>query len=154
MEPSVKNDSHPLYKRRKVWIDSRFQGQYLLRILALEAVVAVVTALLTAFVVYMTISPHFKVGPDWRSVLIAFLIMIALVTAALIWQGVRISHRISGPVFRMSADLKAIRSGGETSPIRLRNHDELQGLAREINLTLDYFHKQQKEPRDEGNSPE
>lgn len=138
---SPPTDTADRNRRRHYWIDPAFQGRYLLRILMLELLVAAVTALISFGVAFVLISPGFSAGSGWGSIFAVFVLMILIVGGLLAWLGVRISHRLCGPVYRMSADLRALREGHAEKRIHLRDGDELQELAREINATLDHFAK-------------
>lgn len=126
-------------RRRHYWIDPAFQGRYLARILLLELLVAGVTALLTLGLALALISPGFQVGMGWGAIFGAFIVLIVLVALGLVWLGIRISHKICGPVYRIRTDLAQIRKGQGQVRIHLRDGDELQNLASEINQTLDWI---------------
>ena len=54
------------------------------------------------------------------------------IAAAALYRG----HRISGPVYRMSTDIRRAMSGERSVRIALREHDQLQDLALRINSLL------------------
>lgn len=68
------------------------------------------------------------------------LIILVLFPVALliIWNvAIILSHRITGPVYRLETDLKKYIQGEKKGPIRLREKDELQDLVSLINQLID-----------------
>lgn len=52
----------------------------------------------------------------------------------IIWRiALELSHRIAGPLFRITKELNEITSGTKRRPIALREKDELHTLAKKIN---------------------
>jgi hypothetical protein len=66
--------------------------------------------------------------------LCAFVVVAAGVT---LYQAVKHSHRIAGPLYRMRQDLGEVASGNRQKRIKLREGDYLTELADDINRTLD-----------------
>lgn len=56
-----------------------------------------------------------------------------------------LSHKIAGPMFKLSSHLSKIRNGGEIKPVSFRSGDYFQEVADEVNQTLDYFAHQRLE---------
>jgi hypothetical protein len=141
----------PDNRRRRYWINPRFQGNYVSTILGLQLVTALVTALVTMGLAFGLISPAFEAGPSWTAIFIVFIVMLTGVGLALIWLGVRVSHRICGPVYRIEQTLRALREGRETGPIKLREGDQFQDLAESINQALRLMDvKASREDKDSG----
>ena len=67
---------------------------------------------------------------------------IAVAAPLMVYQAIRHSHRVAGPVYRMTEDLKAIREGDHDKRIHLRKDDYLNELADAINELLDSKWKQ------------
>ena len=64
----------------------------------------------------------------------AILLMSLPVVLIIIWlTALELSHRISGPVYRIEKELDDIIDGKKKGPIRLREKDELKSLADKIN---------------------
>jgi len=123
-------------RRRHYWINPRFQGRYVAMIFGLELIAVVASALFSFGIALVLLNPSFEVGPAWNQIIAGFVIVAVLVAVALGWLGVRVSHRICGPEYRIRDSLRRIRQGEPVGPIRLRNHDQLQDLADDLNLTL------------------
>jgi nitrogen fixation/metabolism regulation signal transduction histidine kinase len=129
-------------RRRQYWIDPSFQGRYMAQILELGLAVVVVTIVVTLAVAFALISPGFEFGMGWPRIFGIFGTMLALCLVVTGWLGVRISHRLCGPIYRMRQDLAAIRDGKDARPIKLRDGDAYQDLADEINMTVAYLKQQ------------
>ena len=74
-----------------------------------------------------------EVSASIFSVLSATAIILLPVVVAL---GLWLSHRVTGPIYRLQSELQAIAKGGDVKPIRLREKDELQALAADLNAAL------------------
>ncbi len=49
------------------------------------------------------------------------------------------SHRIAGPMYKVSKYLREIRAGGALYPLTFREHDQFKEVAVEINETIEYL---------------
>jgi hypothetical protein len=49
---------------------------------------------------------------------------------------VRLTHRVAGPLFRLERHLEAVKAGQDPGELRLREEDQLQGLAELVNEAL------------------
>jgi len=100
-------------QRKQFWIDPSFQRRYLRMITAI--------ALLT--LVYGTVLPLVIIGT----------MMVGAIWMIIAHLGIRASHKLCGPIYRILAELKAIDRGELPKPIVLREDDELQDLAKAFN---------------------
>lgn len=132
-------------RRRRYWIDPGFQGRYLRKILMLELVVMAGTALVTFVLAMVLMNPDFEAGSSWNGIFGGFGVMAAALGAGLIYMGIRVSHKICGPALRIQLDLEAIRSGTKSTPITLREGDELGELVQSINSTVDFLRSVEKD---------
>ncbi|MEN6627570.1 MAG: hypothetical protein ABFD69_15205 [Candidatus Sumerlaeia bacterium] len=128
-------------RRRHFWINPTFQTRYIARIFALQVLTMAATAVFTLMLAFVLFDERFKVGPGWNQIFAAFVVIAMLVAAGVAWLGVRISHKICGPAFRIAADLKSFREGQPTRPIRLREGDDLGELAEALNQTIEHWQK-------------
>lgn len=76
-----------------------------------------------------------------------------VVFPALVLIGVRVTHRIAGPLYRMEQHLDAISRGERPGPCKIRKDDRLQGFCESLNraileLTCDQD-RAKEEPGDE-----
>ena len=65
------------------------------------------------------------------------LIAIPLVFTLLIWWGLILSHRLIGPIDRLTKELSQIAAGDYKRRIRIRKTDELKPIEESINKILD-----------------
>jgi hypothetical protein len=56
-----------------------------------------------------------------------------------------LSHKIAGPMYKLTSHLEGIRKGGEVKPVFFRSGDYFHEVADEVNLTTDYFINQRQE---------
>ena len=54
-------------------------------------------------------------------------------------QALRFSHRIAGPIYRITKSLQQVRSGDIGFRVHLRQGDHLTEIAAELNLLLDWL---------------
>ncbi len=123
-------------QRRRYWIDPKFQAGYLRQILLLELIVMIVTFIMTLGLAFYLMNPDFEAGPGWGGIFAGFLTVLALLAGGLVYLGVRISHRICGPIYRFQKAFDQLNDGQTPLPIHLRHKDELQGLAEAFNQNL------------------
>ncbi len=60
-----------------------------------------------------------------------------LMFAAVFWWGLHISHRFAGPIERIEEDLDEVLAGHWERRVRLRQKDDLTGVADRINALID-----------------
>ena len=67
------------------------------------------------------------------------LLILALPVLALVvlWVALIISHRFAGPIERLESDLDEVLAGSSRRKIRVREKDDLSGLANRINSLLE-----------------
>ena len=75
--------------------------------------------------------------PRWRLILPPLLFINLLIAVVLSVFAVWYSHRISGPIYRITADVRSALLGRRGVRIRLREKDELRDLAAQINRLLE-----------------
>lgn len=76
-----------------------------------------------------------------------FMIALPLVLIAVIYISIFISHKISGPEYRLKRILDSMGRGDFAVPVKLRKGDELQPLAdkiEDVNRSLSFMIKEQK----------
>lgn len=132
-------------ERRKTYrVDANFQNRFRLMILGLAFLTTVMTAALSASVLYAVRNPDAL--PDRPWVPVGFFALAWLLGALIVYLCDRLSHRFCGPIHRILKNLEAIRRGERPGPIRLRWDDEYRELAEALNATFDEF--KPKKPSD------
>ncbi|HBI42055.1 MAG TPA: hypothetical protein DDY78_04240 [Planctomycetales bacterium] len=122
-------------KRKKIWIDS-FQTYLSLR-LALYFALYMITVWAWVVIDRSTaamVEAHLGPAAVYWSVLSVSVVV--LVGLLFIYDIVRFSHRIVGPLYRFRKYLKAIVDGEELALMKLRKDDFLQELKDEFNEVL------------------
>ena len=73
------------------------------------------------------------------------LLIILIFTGFNFWYGVRLSHRIAGPMVQIKRVIEEALKGEYKSRIQLRSHDYLHEIGDELNLLLEQLETQQNE---------
>jgi nitrate/nitrite-specific signal transduction histidine kinase len=76
-------------------------------------------------------------------------IMVLVISGFNFWFGMRLSHRIVGPMIQIQRILERVLQGKYESRIQLRNTDYLHELAEDINNLIDDL--ENKHPKDKDN---
>ena len=63
-----------------------------------------------------------------------FAVLVGIVAMTLLY-----SHRVAGPVFRLSQFLKKVREGEIGTPVSIRQKDVIHPLAHEVNAMVDWY---------------
>jgi methyl-accepting chemotaxis protein len=126
------------YRRRNYYIDKDFQTKFILKFCSLVAFGSALTVALiywsaqrstTVGIVHGRVAVHTTAEyllPLLLQTVFAVLMVVSLVT---IVMTLVISHRISGPLYRLKAMLGQLGEGDLSSVMRLREHDQLQQVA-------------------------
>jgi nitrogen fixation/metabolism regulation signal transduction histidine kinase len=122
-------------KRKKIWID-RFQTQLSVRLAMyfLMYMIAVLTWTSIDRVTRELVETHFSDAATFWSVLSSSVLVV--VGFLFIYDMMRFSHRIVGPLFRFRKCVQAIIEGDEMPLMGLRKDDFLQELKDEFNEML------------------
>jgi len=124
------------HRRRKYWINSRLQRHYLIQILIVEAVVMCLTAIGTLALALVLVNPNMEAGPTWNQIYGLFAVFAIAMAIGLVYLGLRLSHRIYGPLYRFKRILDAVAQGAEPEMVVLRDGDELQDIAAALNRSF------------------
>jgi HAMP domain-containing protein len=151
------------YKRRIMIVDREFQHRFIRRIamLAVLIVVASLSLLAITYAVNLDVqtvivqplplaisenAPLMEEPKTILSILLPVVIICVVVTLAVtLVFGIVISHRMAGPLFRISRELKQMEQGDLSGEIRLRKKDDFKTLARTVNnLKTNWRHRLQE----------
>ncbi|MEE4144889.1 MAG: hypothetical protein V2I26_08825 [Halieaceae bacterium] len=118
-------------RRKKILINPRFQQQY--------AIISVVlTVILTnVLIIFMSLVPGeqaLELSPAmaWGIGIFELVLLVG------VWFGtIRASHKVAGPVYKFTQQLKALGAGEVWTRIALRQGDMFQAEADSINASLD-----------------
>jgi hypothetical protein len=75
----------------------------------------------------------YNLVPVARKVNMILLISLPIVLFIIWFMALELTHRIAGPIYRLERELDIRIEGREKGPIKLRQGDELTGLAEKIN---------------------
>ncbi|MBU1912543.1 MAG: hypothetical protein KKB22_03310 [Candidatus Omnitrophica bacterium] len=138
----------PIFRRRKYIIQRGLQFRYIGLVFGLALIASIVTGW-TVFVTgwYFLGEKLASVYPQGRLIYIlkatnlALIRNLLLVSPLIFILGLLFSHRIAGPVYRISKTLEEITRGNLGLKIKLREGDELIDLADMINNLTDNLNK-------------
>ena len=126
----------PQHQRSQVFIDRPIQGALLLRAVVYWAVCLLTQQLIVFLFVLVTSSAdnfHANGAQVWWHIQLSILAALAILPMMLL-DILKLSHRWVGPIFRLRAALHALTLGEPVPPIRFREGDFWQDLARDINV--------------------
>ena len=148
----------PTFKRRTIYIEKHFQRNFILRFCLVAIVAMAAASALLYFISGDTVTASYrsshlvlektsnaiigKLLVTNLAVLIAFVFVTVFVT-------LYVSFKIGGPLFRFSQDLQYIAEGNLKKRIRLRQGDQLQKFASEINTTVENIENRVRELQDQ-----
>jgi len=127
-----------LGRRKKYFINPKFQARYISGYIFLGIFVAAIVSVITAYLILFYFSKdkisHSLWAPElMRSVGWFVVVMVIFVFV----RAVLLSHRIAGPAFRFEKTAEFIANGNLTVKIKLRKNDELHQLAGYFNSMVD-----------------
>ena len=131
-------------KRKKKYMGTTLQNKLLFVIFASAVIPATIVAIGMYYIIFNLLSWQIVIPELIASNIIPVLHKVNLIIAIavpialiVIWVvALELSHRISGPLYRMEKELDEKMSGQSKGPIRLRKKDEFQGLAAKLNKLL------------------
>ena len=126
----------PKNLRRRLIINPQFQWPFIAAILQLEIVVFMLAAMITLVTDFLLLDMALLYSPHFQEIVISVVGLFLCFGALLFHIGVRLSHRISGPLYRISLVLEEIKAGRIPDPIRFRDKDFHPELADKVNAAL------------------
>lgn len=124
-------------RRRRHWINAGFQGRFLVMIMKLVILtmgLGTLTPLVMALFLYF---PNSGMEVGWRLIIPCFAIVAIVATLSLVYMGIRISHKICGPLHRMQNALEAVQRGERPQMLQVRQGDQFQELIETFNETFE-----------------
>lgn len=123
-------------KRRRIWVDP-FQTKLLIR-MGLYCVCYQVS--LTVIIVAWTVFCQFfanGIRPLQLADFLPALVGLLVVLPMLVWDVIKFSHRLVGPLVRFRKAMRAIADGEPIGPIKLRDGDFMTELRDDFNRMLE-----------------
>ena len=121
-------------RRKSHRSDPAFQNRFRLALMKLVLVALVPTVALSLIVNHTVLHPETFLESPW--VLLGTVVASAAAAVLILRQCDKVSNRYCGPTYRIIRILEAIQRGERAQPIRLRENDEFEQLAEELNRAL------------------
>lgn len=131
-------------KRNRRYLGTAFQKKILFLVFAAATLPALLVGSCLYFLIFSLLAKQMIVPEAIALNLIPVLNMVNIIVLVatpililLFWVfALEISHRVSGPLYRMEKELDAIIAGNKREMIRLRKNDEFQALVNKINKLI------------------
>ena len=128
----------PPYRRTQYLVDVKYQLRFVTRLFMAVLGIAAASGLAASSVLWKTMylpeeASHATLIACLVSVAVTLLFELLLAVPILFYAGIRQSHRVVGPMKRLTQTLEAIGRGDFSQRITLRNGDALEELAGTIN---------------------
>jgi len=136
-------------RRRKYLVDKHFQIRYVILVI-LVLVLCIAIGVTLASIGFKSIYGPADAGSLERLSRVNFLFWMVLLAVLILllavgFYGVRMSHRIAGPIYAFSRHLNLVKQGIYYEDMRLRKNDEFQSLAGAFNACLDSMREREKQ---------
>jgi methyl-accepting chemotaxis protein len=123
-------------KRRKVWID-RFQTRLALRIAFYFAFYQAAVWALVLFERHVLTAMEAVFGASPSGLMVFLTALVVFQGLIFIYDAIRFSHRVVGPLYRLRKAIRAIADGEEIELVTLRQGDFLQELKDDFNAMVE-----------------
>ncbi|MGD9648368.1 MAG: hypothetical protein AB7U73_21840 [Pirellulales bacterium] len=126
------------YKRKRLFVDPQVQGALVARVVGywLSCLLTVIVMVVNWRILTETDKLWYQqLAEIWGSMGPAFVVAVLLLPIAL-YDIVRFSNRVVGPLVRLRGGLRALARGERIQPIRFREGDFLGELAEEFNAVV------------------
>lgn len=130
-----------IHRRKRLLIDRPVQGRIVTSISWPPAVSLIVVSVLLCMFAFRLTAEAMEAGVDLPSIfplLITTGGFLLVSLGFLLFNALKISHRIVGPLFRIRVTLDAVRQGQLDARARIRSNDYLLEFADSINEFLDW----------------
>ncbi len=133
-------------RRRRLIVNPALQSRIIVNISWPPAVALAVSALLFGLFSTSLLDEAFIAKVELPSLVPVLVTMIGFLIVSLgflVFQALKLSHRIAGPMYRLQKTLEAAKAGDYTVRANLREHDYLVQVADSLNEFLDVLDRQQ-----------
>ena len=137
---------HPQQPRKQYLVNVGYQLRFVTRSLVVVFMVAISSALLVSALLWVNMRHpeeefSFTLSASLIAVALTLLVELLLAIPLVFVLGIRQSHRIVGPLKRMTRTLESIGRGDFSQRLRLRKGDVLEDLAASINQMAEQLHQ-------------
>lgn len=138
-----------LYKRSIFIINPKFQYKFSFMLVSFTLLATLIYPLIIfdLFNEVISRSPEksAEILSQRNNLLIILGIIEATILSFLFIFAIFLSHKLAGPMYKLSMHLEKIRQGGEVTPVYFRSGDYFHEIAEEISQTLEYLSEQRRE---------
>ena len=129
------NTEKPKLKKRIFLVNRDFQLRYVRLAVLVGVCSTITTTLLIVFplVQFRIIRFPIFLPPPFLVAILASAVMNTLLVALL---GIHVTHRIAGPMFSMTRQMRQLELNQKFMPVRIRETDDLQHLVRSYNAMI------------------
>ncbi len=135
----------PYQNRRKTLVINKpLQGQLILKISLFPTLALAATTILLSIFCQKLTDEALVADVELPSLVPLFITVMGFVLVSvmfLLYNALKISHRIAGPIYRICQSIKRIREGDVAFKIALRTGDHLEEVRDELNLLLDFLNE-------------
>ena len=131
-------------RRKKMVVNKPLQGELILKISLFPTLaLAATTVLLAVFCQKLTdeaLVADIEL-PSLVPLLMTTMVFVFVSVLFLLYNALKISHRIAGPIYNICRCLKRMREGDIGFKVTLRQGDHLEEIRDELNLVLDWLNE-------------
>lgn len=130
------------FQRKKLFVEPRVQRAFLLRAVAYWVMCVLMVMLLLLFT-SMLAEPVHSLAPEADGPLLRLgptVICAVLFLPVVVYDFLRVSNRLVGPVVRLRKAMRALAAGEHVEPLRFRDGDFWQEFADEFNAVARLVH--------------
>ena len=128
-------------RRKKKYVDSVVQGALARRIclhwIAFALLAAVVFPVFRVFSGFQTDLPFMVQVNAGLASLAPLLIGLVALMPIFVYDTIKCSHRVAGPIYRMHRTIRELGEGKRVEPIQLRRGDAWTAMAEDINAVIE-----------------
>lgn len=129
-------------RRRKLVVHKATQKRIVLAVVLVPTIGLAASTMVVAMLCRRLLTESLQVDaelPSLTPLLVSVLVFFVVCSLVMAVQGLRFSHRIAGPAYRIRKSLGRIRTGDIGFRVTLRRGDYLTEIADELNATLDWL---------------
>ncbi len=134
----------PRNRRRALIVNKAVQRRIIFAVILVPTIGLAVSTMLVAVFCRQLLTESLRVEAELPSLiplLVSVLVFFVICSLVMAVQGLRFSHRIAGPAYRLCKSLERIRTGDIGFRVTLRKGDYLTEIAEEFNTTLDWLNE-------------
>jgi methyl-accepting chemotaxis protein len=131
-------------RRKQLVVNRPMQSKIVMNVALIPAIALGSIAVFTAIYCTRLMDEAMATDSELPSLLPMFYLVVAFELLAgifLVFNSVRISHKVAGPAYRLSKSLERIRSGDLAFKVSFRQGDLLGEVGDELNKTLDWLNE-------------